>query len=100
MPKIESKIIIGYSNLSFLISIRYLLEISKTKKDAIRINAFESLLYPFRGPIDSIEGEEEAAAEPVDDGAWQAEEQNVPQDRLLTFTGQYQSSSGLAMHDR
>ena len=46
MPKIESKIIIGYSNLSFLISIRYLLEISKTKKDAIRINAFEYKANP------------------------------------------------------
>ena len=41
MPKIDKRIIIGYSNLLFFISIRYFFEISKTKKVDTKIKTFE-----------------------------------------------------------
>ena len=40
MPKIDRRIIIGYSNLSFLISVNYFFDIAKIKKDETKIKDF------------------------------------------------------------
>ena len=40
MPKIDRRIIIGYSNLSFLISVKYFFDIAKIKKDETKIKDF------------------------------------------------------------
>ena len=40
IPRIERRIIIGYSNLLFLISIKYFFEIDKMKNEDMRIKDF------------------------------------------------------------
>tara|TARA_B100001029_G_C14906567_1_gene363988 strand:+ start:156 stop:512 length:357 start_codon:yes stop_codon:yes gene_type:complete len=43
IPKIDKRIIMGYSNLLFLISIKYFFDIAKIKKDEISIKHFKKV---------------------------------------------------------